>query len=180
MGDTEWETFNEAHVEWVPFAPSDPAPVEALLRSLLDGSAGSALVRVEGAELRPGRGLLGRRKRPPRLASQVVAGRHGAPIVLTIGEETDDAVGERFAKAGIVLPAGWSLAAPGGTFPWVEAPAGTDPRAVADFLVGAMTALGAGAGGGAWRAGLDTPRMIEHSHGPDGTHSHLPGEHHHH
>ena len=178
MGDTEWETFNPSEVDWVPFRTGDAAPAVDMVRKLLQGEVGSSLVRIESPEPSRTGGLLGRFRKVQRMAAQVVAGRQGAPLVLTIGEETDEPIGRRFARAGIVVPDGWSLAAPGGTFPWVEAPPIADPAKVVEFVVEVLSAFGAAAG--EWRVGIDTPRMVEHSHGPDGTHTHLPGEHHHH
>ena len=178
MGDTEWETFSAAHVDWVPFWPGDATPAVDMVRKLLQGEVGSSLVRIESPEPPRRRGLLGRFKKVERMAAQVVAGRQGAPLVLTIGDETEEPIGRRFKRAGIVVPDKWSLAAPGGTFPWVEAPSTADPGLVVDFVMRVLSAFGAEAG--EWRVGIDTPRMVEHSHGPEGTHSHLPGEHHHH
>ena len=178
MGEAEWEAFRATEVDWTPFPAADPAPAVALLRALLGGDLGSSLVRIESPDPpRPG-GLLGRFRKVGRLSAQVVAGRQGAPVVVTLGEETDEPVGRRFARAGVQLPPGWSLPSPDGTFPWIEAPTTGDPATVVGFVVACLSALGAGPG--EWRVGVDTPRMVEHSHGPHGTHTHLPGEHHHH
>jgi hypothetical protein len=177
VGDTQWETFDERAVEWAAFTPPDLAPAVGLVQRLLQGGITGSLVRIEGPEPpRPG-GLLGRFKKAERLPVQVVAGRPGAPVVLTVGGETDEPVAARFAAAGVTVPERWTVPAPDGTFPWVEAPAGTDPEAVVAFAVDALRALGAP--DGEWRVGIDTPRVIEHSHGPHGTHTHGPGEHRH-
>ena len=176
MGDPTLELFDEANVDWVPFDPADPGPVVALVRAVLErrGAEGS-VVRIESAEPAPGRRLLGRRRTAARLVAQVVGGRTGMPTVLTVGNETNEPVARRFERAGIVLPSGWAFAAAEGTFPWVDIPGSPAPDAVVAFLVDALTRLGAPEG--EWRAGIDTPQMVEHSHGLDGGHTHRHGDH---
>jgi hypothetical protein len=190
MGDPTIETFDEANVEWVPFDPADPSPVVPLVRAVLAeaGAADAPLVRVEAPPRSGGgRGLLRRRRSGGRPAAQIVGPRPGMPIVLTVGDETDEPVGRRFGRAGIVLPDGWSLGAPNGTFPWVDVPGMPDPEVVVRFVVDALGRLGAGPG--EWRAGIDRPGGEEHghghshgphghSHGPHGHHSHGPGDDH--
>ena len=186
MGDPTLDLFDEANVDWVPFSPDDPAPVVPLVRQVLERRGveqEQPVVRIEGPLRAGGRGLFGRRRPAGRLVAQVVAGRPGMPLVLTIGDETDEPVGRRFDKAGIVLPDGWTLATPSGTFPWVDVPASPAPEVIVGFVVDALSRLGAPAG--EWRAGIDTPGSTEHSHGPDGghthghSHSHSHGDHHH-
>jgi hypothetical protein len=177
MGDTEWETFSASDVDWVTFRPDDSTAAVEMVRKLLLGEVGGPLVRIESPEPPRPRGLLGRFKKVERMAAQVVAGRQGGPLVLTVGDETEEPIGRRFERAGVVVPDGWSLAA-NATFPWVEAPSTADPVTVVEFIVGVLSALGAGAG--EWRVGIDTPRIVEHAHGPEGSHTHPPGEHHHH
>jgi hypothetical protein len=99
------------------------------------------------------------------------------PVVLTIGNETDEPVAARFERAGIVLPEGWTLSAPDATFPWVDVHQSPAADVVVAFVVDALTRLGAPEG--EWRAGIDVPEMVEHSHGPDGSHTHPHGDHHH-
>jgi hypothetical protein len=178
MGDPTLELFDEANVDWVPFDPADPAPVMPLVRAVLErqGPEG-AVARVEGPAPAKAKRLFGRRGTGSRLVAQVVGGRPGMPTVLTVGDETGEPVAHRFERAGIVLPEGWSLAAPEGTFPWVDVPGSPPPDAVVGFVVDALVRLGAPPG--QWRAGIDVPQMVEHSHGLGGSHRHAHGDHHH-